>query len=187
MVREIISLHVGQCGNQIGRAFWKETLQEHARANVEGVFDESMSTFFRNVDSRTNSNIAIGDGKRPISDLKARAILVDMETGPVSETNRGELGDLFDDRQFVTGVSGAGNNWAHGNAIYGPEYKDELIEVRTTLSHACVSLPPLLAGATCGPLLASPRLPRWITSNPHDLRLLDSAFPPGCAPGSRDV
>lgn len=89
-----------------------------------------MSTFFRNVDSRTNRDVDIGDGKQPIYDLKARAILIDMETGPVSETNRGELGDLFDERQFVTGVSGAGNNWAHGHAVYGPEYYDELLEVR---------------------------------------------------------
>lgn len=89
-----------------------------------------MSTFFRNVDSRTDRDVAIGDGKQPIYDLKARAILIDMETGPVSETNRGELGDLFDERQFVTGVSGAGNNWAHGNAVYGPEYNEELLEVR---------------------------------------------------------
>ena len=89
-----------------------------------------MSTFFRNVDSRTNRDLDIGDGKQPVYDLRARAILIDMETGPVSETYRGELGDLFDERQIVTGVSGAGNNWAHGHAVYGPEYNDELLEVR---------------------------------------------------------
>ncbi len=115
----------------VGRAFWKQALAEHASANVDGVFDDCMSTFFRNVDGRTNRDVAIGDGKQPIYDLKARAILIDMETGPVSETIRGELGDLFDERQFVTGVSGAGNNWAHGNAVYGPEYNDELLEVRS--------------------------------------------------------
>lgn len=101
-----------------------------------------MSTFFRNVDNRTNRDVATGDGKQPIYDLKARAILIDMETGPVSETIRGELGDLFDERQFVTGVSGAGNNWAHGNAVYGPEYNDELLEVR--------AWKPVLASVSCG-------------------------------------
>lgn len=116
----------------VGRAFWKQALAEHASVNVNGVFDDCMSTFFRNVDSRTNRDVAIGDGRQPIYDLKARAILIDMETGPVSQTSRGELGDLFDERQFVTGVSGAGNNWAHGNAVYGPEYHDELLEVRAT-------------------------------------------------------
>lgn len=129
MVREIVSLHVGQCGNQIGRAFWKQALAEHASTNVDGTFDDCMSTFFRNVDNRTNRDVDTAGGRRPIYDLKARAVLIDMESGPVSETQRGELGDMFDERHFVTGVSGAGNNWAHGNAVYGPEYHDELLEV----------------------------------------------------------
>lgn len=129
MVREIITLHVGQCGNQIGRAFWKQALAEHASASVDGGFDDCMSTFFRNVDDRTNRSLSIGDGRQPIYNLKARAILVDMESGPVSQTLRGDLGDLFEEQQFVTDVSGAGNNWAHGNAIYGPKYNDALLEV----------------------------------------------------------
>lgn len=129
MVREIISLHIGQCGNQIGRAFWKQVLAEHASANVDGVFDDCMSTFFRNVVDHTDRDVPISDERQPIYDLKARAVLIDMESGPVSQTLRGELGDLFDQRQYVTDVSGAGNNWAHGNAIYGPKYHDELLEV----------------------------------------------------------
>lgn len=129
MVREIISIHVGQCGNQIGRAFWKQALAEHASANTDGVFDDCMSTFFRNVDNRTNSGVPVGDGRQPIYDLKARAVLVDMESGPVAQTLRSEVGDLFDQRQYVTDVSGAGNNWAHGNSVYGPKYHDELLEV----------------------------------------------------------
>lgn len=106
---------------------------EHANANVDGVFDDCMSTFFRNENNRTKHNLAVGDGKQPIHDLKARAILIDMESGPVSQTLRSKVGDLFDERQFVTDVSGAGNNWAHGNAVYGPEYNDELLEVRVKL------------------------------------------------------
>lgn len=81
--------------------------------------------------------------------LRARAVLVDMEEGPVSETMRGPLGELFDQRQasgpkpiitgcvvwrpdrdrllvwyllqFITDVSGAGNNFAHGFGVYGPQ------------------------------------------------------------------
>ena len=52
MPKEIITIQVGQCGNQIGRAFWEHALQEHATYNTEGLFDESMSSLFRNVDSR---------------------------------------------------------------------------------------------------------------------------------------
>ena len=43
--------------------------------------------------------------------MQARAILIDMEEGPVSELSRSSIGELFDSKQLVTDVSGAGNNW----------------------------------------------------------------------------
>ena len=47
MVREMITVQVGQCGNQIGRLFWEQALAEHAAFNRTGTFDEPMSSFFR--------------------------------------------------------------------------------------------------------------------------------------------
>ena len=41
---------------------------------------------------------------------------------------RGPLGEVFDQRQLITGVSGSGNNWAHGHHHYGPRYREELLE-----------------------------------------------------------
>ena len=53
MPREIITLQVGQCGNQIGMEFWKQLSIEHG-INPEGMVDEksSMSAFeiFRNME-----------------------------------------------------------------------------------------------------------------------------------------
>lgn len=123
MVRELVAVQVGQCGNQIGRQFWQLALEEHAKVWVVcacvtwetitlttrwqhargGRFDESMSSFFRLSDSSR------GGGGGPA--LKARALLVDMEQGPVAETLAGPLGELFDQQQFLTDVSGSGNNW----------------------------------------------------------------------------
>lgn len=96
MPREIITLSVGQCGNQIGRRFWGMALEEHCGGSDDGhaaaataaaaaCYDDSMSSFFHRC----------ADGKT----LKARAVLVDMEEGPVAETLRGPLGGLFDARQ----------------------------------------------------------------------------------------
>jgi len=65
MPREIVTIQIGQCGNQvsyllisyilfntqIGRRFWDMAVHEHGKYN-EGAFDESLSSFFRNVDSR---------------------------------------------------------------------------------------------------------------------------------------
>ena len=52
MPRELVTVTVGQCGNQIGAKFWDLALREHAEHNKLGLFDESMSTFFRNCDTR---------------------------------------------------------------------------------------------------------------------------------------
>ncbi|CAK4077088.1 unnamed protein product [Aphanomyces euteiches] len=136
MPRELITIQVGQCGNQIGRQFWKMALEEHAQNAKNEMFDESMSSFFRNVDNR-GSDVPL---YKSIQHLRARAILVDMEEGPVSETLKGPLGELFDSSQFLTDVSGSGNNWAHGHAMYGPKYKEELLEKLRYATEMCDSL-----------------------------------------------
>ena len=66
MPREIITVQVGQCGLQLGTRFWELALAgcnksfhqilintlgaEHSSQNVDGFYNNSMSTFFRNVD-----------------------------------------------------------------------------------------------------------------------------------------
>ena len=39
MVREIVHCQVGQCGNQIGNAFWVTMLAEHHLAQGDGKFE----------------------------------------------------------------------------------------------------------------------------------------------------
>jgi tubulin epsilon len=78
---------------QIGWRFWDLVLREHARASASGLFDDSMSSFFRNVDTRYEVPRDIplvrgGDSRNPIRALKARAILIDMEEGVVSQVCR---------------------------------------------------------------------------------------------------
>ena len=166
---EVISVHVGQCGNQIGRCFWDLALKEHAAYAAEEAaaeardahararfnsgsrsssssgsashslkktrskrfcFDGPLNAYFRNVDTRHSppAEIPLGDGTTPVYALRARAILVDTEQGVIGETLKGcgPLGELFDDQQLLYGVSGAGNNFAHGFAEYGSSYRDEL-------------------------------------------------------------
>jgi hypothetical protein len=90
-----------------------------------GYFDEALSSFFRNVDSRVEPplDLPVGDGRGRIHMLKARAVVVDMEEGVVNELLKGNLGDLFDHRQMLYDVSGSGNNWAHGYSQYGTQYR----------------------------------------------------------------
>lgn len=73
MPREIITIQVGQCGNQIGYGFWDLLLKEHAEANKIPVFNEPLSSFFKNLDSKNGKLLGPGDKNfNQIQDLKAR-------------------------------------------------------------------------------------------------------------------
>ncbi|KAL4422955.1 hypothetical protein ABPG75_009152 [Micractinium tetrahymenae] len=138
MPRELITVSVGQAGNQIGSRFWELAVQEHAAANPDGVFDDAMGSFFQHVDAQGSPVGAAPPGAatagaaappRPIQQLRARGVLVDMEEGVVDGMLRGPLGELFDrQRQAVTDVSGAGNNWAAGWASCGPAHHEQLVD-----------------------------------------------------------
>ncbi|TPX72319.1 hypothetical protein SpCBS45565_g00622 [Spizellomyces sp. 'palustris'] len=124
-----IVIQVGQCGNQIGSRFWDMVLQEHAKYNRKGVYDDSLATFFRNVSEKRGArNIPVGDGQKKITGLKGRGLLIDMEEGVVNQIRKSPLSELFDQEQQITSHSGSGNNWAVGHCLYGPEYRDAILE-----------------------------------------------------------
>jgi tubulin epsilon len=87
MPRELITIQVGQCGNQIGLKFWDLLLQEHSKYNSKGIYDEALSSFFRNTDK--GSSLDLGS---PIKYLKARAIVVDMEEGVTNQLLKSDIG-----------------------------------------------------------------------------------------------
>ena len=85
MPRELITLQVGQCGNQIAMCFRDLALREHAKFSKDNVFNDAMSSFFRNVDvkylkkkidfkfyKKKGPDIPINDGKTKINSLRAR-------------------------------------------------------------------------------------------------------------------
>ena len=142
-----------------------------------------MSSFFRNVDTRYEppSDIPLGDGSRPISALRARAVLVDSEEGVVSQLLKGHLSDLFDRSLIVTDVSGAGNNWAHGHAVYGPAHRERFLEATRRAAEACDSLQCFslvhsLGGGT-GSGLGTYLLGALHDTYPKQLRFATSVFP----------
>lgn len=85
MGREIITIQVGQCGNQIGYGFWDLLLKEHAEHFKKPVFNDPLSSFFKNLDSKTGKILQQGDdGYNVIQNIKARAVVVDMEQGVIN-------------------------------------------------------------------------------------------------------
>jgi len=130
-MREICHLQFGQCGNQIGAAFWQTISGEHG-LSVSGVYEgtsdlqlERMNVYF---------NEASGGKYVP------RAILVDLEPGTMDAVRSGPFGTLFRPDNFVFGQSGAGNNWAKGHYTEGAELVDSVLDVVRREAEACDSL-----------------------------------------------
>ncbi|KEG15528.1 putative epsilon tubulin [Trypanosoma grayi] len=115
MPREVVSIQVGQCGNQLGLKWWDVMLEEH-KANPQ--YPDARDALF---DASSTGR----DGK---ASLKARCVAIDMEEGVLRSMLRGPLQDLFDATFFVSDVSGAGNNWAVGHMEYGDKYIDSISE-----------------------------------------------------------
>ncbi|KAM4712979.1 tubulin epsilon chain isoform 1-T1 [Anableps anableps] len=131
-----VVVQVGQCGNQVGCRFWDLALREHAHVNKRGLYDEALSSFFRNVDSRKSDGGTCCVGGR-IQHLKARAVLIDMEEGVVHGILQGPLREVFDSTQLLTDVSGSGNNWAVGNLTYGSAYRESVVNKLRRAAERC--------------------------------------------------
>ena len=110
MPREIITLQVGQCGNQIGSEFWRQLCLEHGItpsgeveefARGEGAAEDRKDVFFYQADD---------------NHYVPRALLMDLEPRVISGIQRGPMGRLFNPENIFVHEDGggAGNNWAHG-------------------------------------------------------------------------
>nr|WFQ97547.1 beta-tubulin [Ustilaginoidea virens] len=127
-MREIVHLQTGQCGNQIGAAFWQTISGEHG-LDSNGVYNgtselqlERMSVYF---------NEASGNKYVP------RAVLVDLEPGTMDAVRAGPFGQLFRPDNFGFGQSGAGNNWAKGHYTEGAELVDNVLDVVRREAEGC--------------------------------------------------
>jgi len=120
MVREILHIQVGQCGNQIGNRFWQTMIAEH-NLDGSGMYQgDKAAVDLDKVDVYMRSA-----GERYVP----RACLVDLEPGTVDVIKASPVGTLFKPDNFVFGASGAGNNWAKGHYTEGAELIEEALDV----------------------------------------------------------
>ncbi|QUC21140.1 uncharacterized protein UV8b_05383 [Ustilaginoidea virens] len=117
---EIVHLQVGQCGNQVGTAFWQTILGEHGLEN-NGVYTGQDHIQL----DRINVYFNEASNKKYVP----RAVLVDLEPGTMDAVKAGPLGQLFRPDNFVFGQSSAANNWAKGHYTEGAELVEEVIDV----------------------------------------------------------
>jgi len=134
MVREIIHVQVGQCGNQVGLAFWNAVTREHnlaektmkwtasgdvADADGDGLPDEleKIDVYFRATSNEPQTTKWV-----------PRAVLVDLEPGTMDVIKAQPLGPAFKPDNLCFGNNGAGNNWAKGHYTEGAELVESVLD-----------------------------------------------------------
>merc|ERR1712209_353376 len=131
IMRECISVHVGQAGIQMGNACWELYCLEHGiqpdgQMPKEGsIGDDSFTTFFQET----------GAGKHV-----PRAVFVDLEPSVVDEVRTGTYRQLFHPEQLINGKEDAANNYARGHYTIGKEVVDLVLDRIRKLADACTGL-----------------------------------------------
>ncbi|EEC14639.1 beta-tubulin, putative, partial [Ixodes scapularis] len=128
IMREIVHMQVGQCGNQIGAKFWDVISDEHGIDSTGSYHGDSNLQL-----ERINVYYNEASGGRYVP----RAILVDLEPGTMDTVRSGPFGQLFKPDNFVFGQSGAGSNWAKGHYTEGAELVDSVLDVVRKEAEGC--------------------------------------------------
>eukprot|EP00236_Picocystis_salinarum_P003292 CAMPEP_0183833984 /NCGR_PEP_ID=MMETSP0807_2-20130328/6356_1 /TAXON_ID=88271 /ORGANISM="Picocystis salinarum, Strain CCMP1897" /LENGTH=598 /DNA_ID=CAMNT_0026079967 /DNA_START=164 /DNA_END=1960 /DNA_ORIENTATION=- len=130
IMREVISIHIGQAGIQVGNACWELYCLEHGiqpdgQVQNTETKDEAFSTFF----SET------GAGKHV-----PRAVFVDLEPTVIDEVRTGTYRQLFHPEQLISGKEDAANNFARGHYTIGKEIVDLCLDRIRKLADNCTGL-----------------------------------------------
>ncbi|KAG2375155.1 hypothetical protein C9374_010159 [Naegleria lovaniensis] len=142
-MREVISIHIGQAGVQVGNACWELYCLEHGiqpdglmpSDKTIGVEDDAFNTFF----SET------GAGKHV-----PRAVFLDLEPTVVDEVRTGTYRQLFHPEQLITGKEDAANNYARGHYTIGKEIVDLCLDRIRKLADNCTGLQGFLVFSSVG-------------------------------------
>ncbi|KOO30047.1 alpha tubulin, partial [Chrysochromulina tobinii] len=132
-MREVISIHLGQCGVQCGNACWELYCLEHGiqpdgqmpSDKTIGGGDDAFNTFF----SET------GSGKHV-----PRTVFVDLEPTVIDEVRTGTYRQLYHPEQLISGKEDAANNYARGHYTIGKEIVDLVLDRIRKLADNCTGL-----------------------------------------------
>ncbi|OEH80613.1 tubulin gamma chain [Cyclospora cayetanensis] len=121
MPRELITIQVGQCGNQIGMEFWKQLCAEHG-ISQEGLLQPAA------IGSEDRKDVFFyqADDEHYIP----RALLFDLEPRVINTIQTSEYRHLYNPENFFVSKDGggAGNNWGSGYA-QAAKVEEELLEM----------------------------------------------------------
>ncbi|KRH93046.1 tubulin alpha chain [Pseudoloma neurophilia] len=129
-MREIISIHIGQAGVQIGNACWELYCKEHnidhtGKPYGEFGLNDSCTSFF----SESSSGNYV-----------PRTVMIDLEPGVIESVRKSKYNNLFHPEQLINGKEDAANNYARGHYTVGKEILNKSLERIRLLTDNCDGL-----------------------------------------------
>ncbi|KAK6116183.1 hypothetical protein DH2020_008452 [Rehmannia glutinosa] len=121
MPREIITLQVGQCGNQIGMEFWKQLCLEHG-ISKEGILED----FATQGGDRKDVFFYQADDQHYIP----RALLMDLEPRVINGIQNSEYRNLYNHENVFIADHGGGCDLGVGiHMMNGQQYEEDLVDM----------------------------------------------------------
>jgi tubulin gamma len=128
MTKEIITLQVGQCGNQVGFEFWKQLCKEHG-INEKGQLEEYAN------DSNDRKDLFFYQADE--EEYVPRSILIDSEPKVIETINNTHKSFFNQENVFISkeggnfytlNKDGSANNWGKGYSM-GEQSQKEIFDI----------------------------------------------------------
>jgi tubulin alpha len=142
-MREVISIHVGQAGVQVGNACWELFCLEHGiQPDGQMAIDAAMSA---GDDAFTTFFSDTGAGR-----YVPRSVFIDLEPTVIDEIRTGTYSELFHPDCLISGKEDAANNFARGHNTVGKDIVDLCLDRIRRLADNCSGLQGFLAFNSVG-------------------------------------
>jgi len=142
--REVISVHIGQAGVQLGNACWELYCLEH------GLTPSGEPTEGFSMDADHCATISTFFSEPEEKKYVPRSCFIDLEASVIDEVRNGAYRSLYNPDFMITGIEDAANNYARGMYTVGKEKRDEATEQIRKLAEDCNGLQGILVFLSIG-------------------------------------
>lgn len=118
---EIVQIHVGQCGIQIGENFWQKLIDEHKIDKNGYFYGKENETFLLD-----NANVHLEHDSK--NRYTPRTVLIDLESNVLENIQQSELTSILKKEDMIYSNSGSGSIYGIGHYIEGPKLRDKYME-----------------------------------------------------------
>ncbi|KAK7315580.1 hypothetical protein VNO77_34137 [Canavalia gladiata] len=132
-MREIISVHIGQAGIQLGNSCWELYCLEHG-IQPDGTMPSDAS------DVATHDAFNTFFSETGSGQFVPRALFLDLEPSVIDEVRCGPYRQLFHPEQLISGKEDAANNFARGHYTVGKEIEELCLDRIRKLADNCTGL-----------------------------------------------